>query len=107
MLATTVVMGFVILLFVIIGIVFSMGKGSGLIAGYNTLPEEEKAKYNEKELTKFMGKMMFVLSLIMILWVVSTLLHNDVFLYVGIGVFLAVTLFMIIYVNKSGRFKKR
>ena len=37
-------------LVLIMGIVLLCGKGSGLIAGYNTASEEEKNKYNEKKL---------------------------------------------------------
>ena len=33
------------LLFLVLGIVFACGKGTFLIAGYNTLPEEKKAKF--------------------------------------------------------------
>lgn len=53
-------------LFVVLGIVFINGKGSFLIAGYNTAPPEEKEKYDEVALCKFMGKMMFVISFIML-----------------------------------------
>lgn len=31
-------------LFLVLGIVFACGKGTFLIAGYNTLPEEKKAR---------------------------------------------------------------
>ena len=40
-------MGLVIsIIFLIISILLLMGKGSFLIAGYNTASEKEKAKYN-------------------------------------------------------------
>lgn len=42
-----------IALLVILGIVFSKGKGSSLIAGYNTAGPEEKKKYDEKALCRF------------------------------------------------------
>ena len=32
------------------------GKGAFLIAGYNTMPDSEKAKYNEIALCKFIGE---------------------------------------------------
>lgn len=43
------------LLFACISIIFFMGKGSFLIAGYNTASKEEKARYDEKKLCKVMG----------------------------------------------------
>ena len=45
-----IVHGIFVLLFVIFGIVLFCGKGSFLIAGYNTANPEEKAEYNEKAL---------------------------------------------------------
>ena len=38
------------LIFVIMGIIFLFGKGSFLIAGYNTADKKEKEKYDEKKL---------------------------------------------------------
>ncbi|WP_237475779.1 DUF3784 domain-containing protein [Virgibacillus salexigens] len=57
-----IVMMFVIGLFIVLGIILINGKGSSLIAGYNTMPPEEKEKYDTVALCKFMGKMMFALS---------------------------------------------
>lgn len=36
------------LLFVVIGIFLFLGKGSWLIAGYNTMPREEKEAHSQK-----------------------------------------------------------
>ena len=55
-------------LFIILGVIFSLGKGAFLIAGYNTSNKEEKAKYDEKALCKFMGKSMFTLAFSVFLW---------------------------------------
>lgn len=57
-----IVMIIVIALFIGIGIVFINGKGSSLIAGFNTMTPEEKENYDTLALCKFMGRMMFVLS---------------------------------------------
>ena len=51
-----------ILLFLLLGLVFSQGKGAFLIAGYNTASQAEKAKYDEKALCRCMGKLMFALA---------------------------------------------
>ena len=50
------------LMLVILGIVFSKGKGAFLIAGYNTASKAEKQKTDEKKLCKFMGRLMFLLA---------------------------------------------
>ena len=47
--------------FVLLGVVFASGKGTGLIAGYNTATAEEKANYDKKKLCKAMSRLMFAL----------------------------------------------
>lgn len=89
-----------------LGITFSMGKGSSLIAGFNTLPEEEKEKYDAAALCKFMGNMMFTLSFIVVLWLISVVYEMDWLLYFGIALFIVKTIFILIYVNTGNRFKK-
>lgn len=42
-------------LFLVFGIVFFLGKGKCLIAGYNTASKEERARYNFRKLSYFMG----------------------------------------------------
>lgn len=96
----------VIGLFLIAGMFLINGKGSFLIAGYNTMPKEEKAKYDKIALSKFMGKMMFALSFSMVFWLLSEY-YNVVWLfYVGLVMFFGLTAFMLIYMNTGNRFKK-
>ena len=58
-------------LFLLLALVIYLGKGDGLIAGYNTASEKERAKYNIKRLRLLMTLLMlltsgFVLSLLYI-----------------------------------------
>lgn len=59
--------------FIVLGIILSSGKGSYLIAGFNTLPKEDKEKYDSVALCKFMGKIMFAIALTMILEIIIQL----------------------------------
>ena len=43
------------ILFIILAVIFLMGKGDKLIAGYNTASEEEKSKVNIKRLRLLMA----------------------------------------------------
>ena len=45
----------VVILFAVLSIVLLMGKGSFLLAGYNTASKKEKSKYNEKRLCRVVG----------------------------------------------------
>lgn len=60
----------VILLTILIGggisLVLLMGKGSFLIAGYNTASEKEKGKYNEKKLCRTTGAYMALITVLVL-----------------------------------------
>lgn len=101
-----IVMIVVISLFIVMGIFLVNGKGSFLIAGYNTMSAEEKKKYDKTELSKFTGKMMFALAFSMILWVLSEVYGIDWLFVVGLILFIFITLFMIVYVNVGQKFRK-
>ena len=96
----------IIVSFVILGVILSLGKGAFLIAGYNTSSKEEKAKYDEKALCKFMGKSMFVLAFCVFLWELSELIKQPIVFYIGLTLFIGTIIFISIYVNTQNRFKK-
>ncbi|TDM07004.1 DUF3784 domain-containing protein [Macrococcus lamae] len=54
----------IIILFILIplAVMFSMGKGAMLIAGYNTMSKDQQSQYDEKKLCQGMGKFLFVVS---------------------------------------------
>lgn len=94
------------ILFVILGVVFCFGKGGFLIAGFNTLPKEDKEKFNVASMCKFMGKMMFALAFSVSLWTLSEYLKKPFLFTIGIVLFISVIVFMLIYMNTGNRFKK-
>ncbi|CAM4166546.1 hypothetical protein BAMA_18215 [Bacillus manliponensis] len=96
----------VLILFLLLGIVFSKGKGAFLIAGYNTLSGSEKEQYNETELCKFMGKMMYGFCFCILLLLLSDFLEIQMLFIVGIVLFIALIIFLIVYTNTGNRFKK-
>ncbi|MFS0749907.1 DUF3784 domain-containing protein [Oceanobacillus sp. 1P07AA] len=100
------VMMLVIGLFIVFGIFLINGKGSFLIAGYNTMPPEEKENYDTVALCKFMGKMMFALSFCMLLWALSDAYEVNWLFYIGIALFIVIVVFMLIYINTGNRFEK-
>lgn len=50
--------------FFVLSVVFLLGKGAFLIAGYNTASKKEKARYNEKRLCRVMGAGMGILTVL-------------------------------------------
>lgn len=102
MIAAIIIIG----LFLVLGVFLSMGKGSFLIAGFNTLPKEEKEKYDKVALCKFMGKAMFGLCFSMVFWVLSDYLNIQWLFIIGIVLFMGIIIFILIYANTGNRFKK-
>jgi hypothetical protein len=98
---------FIIGLFVLIGIILSMGKGSFLIAGFNTMSQKQKEEYDVVSLCKFMGKYMFIISFCITLFALSDTFGMKVIFNVGLVLFLTSTIFIVIYLNTGNRFKKK
>ncbi|NLJ97764.1 MAG: DUF3784 domain-containing protein [Tissierellia bacterium] len=97
---------FVIALFILVGIVFSMGKGSFLIAGFNTMSKEEKEKYDIASLCKFMGKIMFIIAFSVALFPLSEIFEMKALYYIGMTLNPIVVIFTLVYLNTGNRFQK-
>ena len=93
--------------FLILAIFLLKGKGAFLIAGYNTMSDTEKAKYDEIALCKFMGKVMYGISFSLLLWALSDLLNIQVLFTIGLVLFLFLIVFVLVYSNTGNRFKKK
>ncbi len=90
-------------LFLVLGVVFSLGKGTSLIAGYNTASPEEKAKYDEKKLCKAMSRLMFVLALCWLVVALSTLCQAMWLHWLGLGLFVAAAIGGCVYIDRKCR----
>ncbi|MCM0650174.1 DUF3784 domain-containing protein [Clostridium swellfunianum] len=92
-----------------VALIINTGKANFLIAGYNTATQEEKDKTDEKALSKFMGKFLFVLGLIQLIIPVSRLLGFENFrsILVCVNILFIVTIICgVIYANTNKRFEK-
>lgn len=98
---------FMVVLFLVLGIILYRGKGAFLIAGYNTSSREEKSKYDEKALCKAVGKMMFALSGTWCVVALGSVLESWTIFWLGIGLFLAVIIVGVIYMNTGRRFEMK
>jgi len=97
------------LLLAVIGAVVKYKKASWLIAGYNTSSKEEKEKYDEGALCRFVGNLLFALAAIVFFMGLAGLLNLPYFMWVlGVGwtVFVLVIIGAVIYMNTGNRFKK-
>ena len=92
---------------VILGFVFSQGKGAWMIAGYNTSSKAKKAAYDEKALREFMGKLMFTFAGCWLVIASSELFSEPALVQVGLVLFLVASFGAVISMNTGGRFKKK
>lgn len=67
-----------VIIFIVLGILIKYGKMYWLIAGYNTMPKEEKEKYDIKGIANLFGNVMFGMALIIILgYLIAKLTENQ------------------------------
>ena len=93
-------------LLVLLGIVFASGKGTGLIAGYNTATAEEKANYDKKKLCKAMSRLMFALAGCWLVIASSEIFKKIALLWIGLALFLGVSVVGAVYVNRETKIEK-
>ena len=101
-----IIHGIIVVVFVILGTVFLTGKGSFLIAGYNTASKAEKEKIDEKKLCRYMGKLMFLFAACFLVIIASDISGEMWLLWLGLILFFCIMIGGIIYINTGSRLKK-
>lgn len=89
------------LLFLILGIVFACGKGTFLIAGYNTLPEEKKARYDARKILRDMSRMMFFCVGCMAVGILGSIVDAPWLVVLGVVLTVLVIVFFLIRINRE------
>lgn len=95
----------IVIPFLIMAYFLSQGKGAFLIAGYNTMPKEEKAKYDELALCKFMSKILYGISFSLVLLSLSDWLEMPLLMGIGIALMIGLIVFTFVYSNTGNRFR--
>lgn len=92
----------------ILGIIVKKFNLSILVAGYNTASEEEKAKYDEKKMTKYIGNLLIISSSILIISGFVFSFYNEPLsaVWVSWGIFILVIITGLVYLNTGNRLKK-
>ena len=94
------------LMVVVIAVCLLFGKGSSLIAGYNTLPEAEKRKYDARSLCRFVGKILLPIGILAPLVAIGGIYHIGWMVWAYLAMVVALVAFALIYCNTQNRFKK-
>ena len=83
--------------FIVLAVVFLMGKGDNLIAGYNTASEEERAKVDIKRLRIVMAILMVITAIFCA--ILPLMENNKTSQLAATGIFIAITIVGIIVAN--------
>ena len=102
-----IIWGVVLIPMIVMSLFLINGKGAFLIAGYNTMPKKERAKYDEKALCRFTGKFLLAMTFVFLLvpigihtekmWLSLCVIPMSVFATVG----------LLIYANTGNRFHRK
>lgn len=95
----------VALLFIVLGAVIRTGKASWLIAGYNTASKEEKEKYDEKALSRFVSNLLFVVAAVELLIGVAYYFQLNAAVIAGYILIGIIVIASVVFVNTGNRFK--
>lgn len=101
-----IVIGIIMLLLIAMSIALLMGKGTWLIAGYNTLDKEEKEQYDRIALCKFIGKYLLSIALLLPVIPVGGIFKIKWLTAVYVAYVLISTIIVIVYCDTGNRFKK-
>ena len=93
-------------LFIVLGVVFALGKGADLIAGYNTASPGEKAKTDEKKLLKAMSVLMFVFAGCFLVSALGGMLNVKPLIWIGQALFIVALIAGLVCLNTGDRFRK-
>lgn len=92
--------------FIIWGIFLLNGKGTFLIAGYNTMSEEKKNKYDDNAVAKSASKMAFSIAFSIVLWILGDMYNSDRLVIFGSALTISIAIFFVIYFSKSKKLRK-
>ncbi|MCL2396446.1 MAG: DUF3784 domain-containing protein [Defluviitaleaceae bacterium] len=95
----------IFLLLVAIGITLIRGKGGWLLAGWNTMSPEKRAKYNQKSLFRFAGCLIILSGVFVVITMVVAYFENHTAAIASIITFMVVLVAGVIYANTSKRFR--
>ena len=103
---TILIFAIIIIPLLIMALVLLSGRGAFLISGYNRLKPEQKARYDEKALCRFTGKLLlatclFLLMLFGGIWAGLTWLSTT-----GVILLIAGTLLGVLYAGTGQRFRR-
>jgi len=98
----------VAILFIVLGILIKYGKMYWLIAGYNTMPKEDKEKYNIEGIANVFRNVMFGMALIIIIgYFIAKLTENPDIQNYAFGTSMIVGIPYLLIESNSKKYRKK
>ncbi len=91
---------------VAMALVLMAGHGAGLIAGYNTSSAEQKAKYDEKRMCRFVGKILLPIGLFLPAVAIGGMNGLDWVAFAYGALVVGLCVFAVIWLNTGKRYQK-
>ena len=98
-----IVKGVMTVIFALLGVLFALGKGDFLIAGYNSATADEKAKLDRKRILKNLSAAMFCCAACAAVTFLGSLTGVSWLSTIGFCLFLPCLIFFLIRINKRDR----
>lgn len=91
------------IIFIVCGILIKYLKMYFLIAGYNTMSKEKRAKYDIERIANMMGNVFFIMALLIIVghWATDWFDNPNIEIYILVGTTLVGVAYIIIKSNSS------
>lgn len=101
-----IVTGIVMLVMLVISIVLMMGKGANLIAGYNTMSQKEKEKYDSTAMCKCLGKYLLSVTILTVALPLGEICGIGWLPWAYAAYVMISAICVIVYCNTGNRFRK-
>jgi len=92
-----------------VSVLLLTGRGANLIAGFNTMSNDEKARYDTPALCRFVGKILLPIVIVVFIGVISGMTNaswSTAFVVIVSIASVPYIIVMAVYANTGNRFKK-
>jgi len=107
MILSIIIFGIIIITMIIMAVFLINGKGSFLIAGYNTMSKKEKEKYDEKAISRFTGWLLIIISFCVLILFAGNYYQIKWLSFCGIGLIFLISIGGAVYMFTGKRFRNK
>jgi len=95
----------IMIFFLVMGVLFAMGKGLSLMSSYRNAPQSEKDRYDEKKLSQGFSMVMFVLAFCLAVAITGDYFQIKLLSYGGFIALMVLSVVLVVVVAKRAEKK--